>query len=123
MLAKIRQGSALLLEGLKAYEPRRLTGEGAAEMVRLLAGVERSVVAAKAISARRVEETRLHKRQGHRDAAHWLASETGESAADSAGLLNATRQMEQLPDVEEAFRSGRLSAAKARQVAGAATCD
>jgi hypothetical protein len=123
MLDKIRQGSALLLDGLTDYEPRRMTGEDAAEMVRLLAGVERSVVAAKAMSARRVEETRLHKRQGHRDAAHWLASETGESAADSAGLLNATRQMEQLPQVKEAFRSGRLSAAKARQVAGAASCD
>lgn len=123
MLEKMRQGSALLLEGLNDYEPRCLTGEDAAEMVRLLSGVERSVVAAKALSARRVEETRLHKRQGHRDAAHWLASETGESAADSAGLLAAARQMEQLPQVEEAFRSGRLSAAKARQVAGAASCD
>jgi hypothetical protein len=100
-----------------------MTGEDAAEMVLLLSGVERRVVAAKARSARRVEETSLHKRQGHRDAAHWLASETGESAADAAGLLVAARQMEKLPEVEEAFRSGQLSPAKARQVAGAATCD
>jgi hypothetical protein len=122
-LDKIRQGAGLLNEGLAQFDPRTMTGEDAAEMVLLLSGVERRVVAAKARSARRVEETRLHKRQGHRDAAHWLASETGESAADSAGLLVAARQMEQLPEVEEAFRSGKLSPAKARQVAGAATCD
>ena len=120
---KIRRGSALLEEGLADFDPRTMTGEDAAKMVHLLSGVERIVVAAKALSARRVEETRLHRRQGHRDAAHWLASETGESAADAAGLLAAARQMEKLPKIEEAFKTGRLSAAKARQVAGAATCD
>src|ERR1700721_1498567 len=91
---KIRRGSALLEEGLADFDPRTMTGEDAAKMVHLLSGVERIVVAAKALSARRVEETRLHRRQGHRDAAHWLASETGEPAADSAGLLNPTPQME-----------------------------
>ena len=120
---KIRRGSALLEEGLAEFDPRTMTGDEAAKMVHLLSGVERVVVAAKARSARRVEETNLHRRQGHRDAAHWLASETGESAADAAGLLAAARQMEKLPQIEEAFRTGRLSPAKARQVAGAATCD
>jgi hypothetical protein len=123
MLDKIRRGSALLDEGLAEFEPRTMTGEDAAKMVRLLSGVEKRVVAAKARAARRVEETSLHRRQGHRDAAQWLATETGESTSDAAGLLAAARQMEQLPQVEEAFKSGRLSAAKARQVAGAATCD
>lgn len=81
------------------------------------------MVAAKALCARRVEQTNLHKRHGHKDAASWLASETGESQTDSNGLLAAARQMEKLPEVAEAFRSGRLSPAQARQVAGAATCD
>jgi Domain of unknown function (DUF222) len=120
---KIRRGSALLIEGLADFDPRTMTGGDAAKMVRVLSRVERMVVAAKARSARRVEETNLHRREGHRDAAHWLASETGESPSDSAGLLNAARQMEKLPEVEEAFREGRLSPAKARQVAGAASCD
>ena len=120
---KIRRGTALLHEGLADFDPHLLTGEGAAELVRILAEAERAVVAAKTLSARRVEETSLHKRHGHRDAAHWLASETGEPASEAAGLLAAARQMEKLPEVAEAFKAGRLSPAKARQVAGAASCD
>jgi hypothetical protein len=122
-LEKVRKATSLLHDALSDFDPDLLTGEGAAELVRILAGAERLVVAAKTLSARRVEETNLHKRHGHRDAAHWLASETGEAASDAAGLLAAARQMESLPQVSEAFRAGRLSPAKARQVAGAAAVD
>jgi hypothetical protein len=120
---KIRRATILLEEGLAGFDPDLLTGEGAAELVRRLARAERLVVAAKTLCARRVEETNLHKRHGHRDAAHWLASETGEAASEAAGLLAAARQMEELPQVQEAFKAGRLSPAKARQVAGAAAVD
>jgi hypothetical protein len=120
---QIRRGTALLQKGLADFDPHSLTGEGAVELVRLLAEAERAVVAAKTLSARRVEETNLHKRHGHRDAAQWLATETGEPASEAAGLLAAARQMEKLPEVAEAFKAGRLSPAKARQVAGAASCD
>jgi hypothetical protein len=120
---QIRRGTALLQKGLSDFDPHTLTGEGAVELVRILAEAERSVVAAKTLSARRVEETNLHKRHGHRDAAQWLASETGEPTSEAAGLLAAARQMEKLPEVAEAFKAGLLSPAKARQVAGAASCD
>ena len=120
---QIRRGTALLQKGLSDFDPHTLTGEGAVELVRILAEAERSVIAAKTLSARRVEETNLHKRHGHRDAAQWLASETGEPKSEAAGLLAAARQMEKLPEIAEAFKAGRLSPAKARQVAGAATWD
>ena len=120
---QIRQGTAILRQGLAEFDPRLLTGEAAADLVRILAEAERTVVAAKTLAARRVEETNLHKRRGHRDAAQWLASETGDSTSDSAGMLAAARQMEELPEVAEAFKAGLLSPAKARQVAGAASCD
>ena len=65
---QIRRGTALLREGLTDFDPHLLTGEDAARLVRVLAEAERAVVAAKALSARRVEETNVHKRHGHRDA-------------------------------------------------------
>ncbi|MGO9344607.1 MAG: DUF222 domain-containing protein [Acidimicrobiales bacterium] len=120
---QIRRGAALIQKGLSYFDPHVLTGEGAVELVRILSEAERAVVAAKTLSARRVEETNLHRRHGHRDAAQWLAAETGEPASEAAGLLAAARQMEKLPAVAEAFKAGLLSSAKARQVAGAATCD
>ncbi len=122
-IEQIRRGTAMIQKGLCDFDPQLLTGEGAVDLVRILAEAERAVVAAKTLSARRVEETTLPRRHGHRDAAQWLASETGEPTSEAAGLLAAARQMEKLPQVAEAFKAGRLSPAKARQVAGAATCD
>jgi hypothetical protein len=122
-VAKITRATALIKEALSDFQPALLTADSAAEAVRILAKTERMVVAAKTLSARRVEETNLHKRNGHKDAATWLANETGESTSDAAGMLAAARQMEALPDVADAFKAGDLSPAKARQVAGAASVD
>ncbi len=110
--AKINRATALIQEALSDFEPALLTADSAAEAVRILAKTERMVVAAKTLSARRVEETNLHKRHGHKDAATWLANETGEAPSESAGMLAAARQMESLPDVAEAFKAGDLSPAK-----------
>jgi hypothetical protein len=122
-LDKLRRGTALIEEALSDFESGVLTGDDAAKVVRMLAQTERIVVAAKSLAARRVEETNLHKRHGHKDAATWLANETGEAQSETAGMLAAVRQMESLPQIAEAFRAGELSPAKARQVAGAAAID
>jgi hypothetical protein len=122
-ITRIRTAISDLQVALTELEPGLLTGEGAADMVKILASAEHGLVAARTMCARRVEQTRVHKKHGHSDAATWMASETGEPVSDSAGLLAAARQMEKLPEVKEAFRDGKLSPSKARQVAGAATTD
>jgi len=120
---KIRRAVALLQEAVSEFDPDLLTGQGAADLVGVLAEGERAILAAKAFSARKVERSKIFKRHGHSDAAKWLATETGESTSDAAKLLATVRQMEDLPEVQEAFKNGKLSGAKARQVAGAATVD
>jgi hypothetical protein len=122
-VTKIRKGIALIQDGVSEFDADLLTGEGAADLVGVLAEGERLLVAAKALCARRVEQTNVHKRHGHSDAAKWLATETGEATSDAAGLLVATRQMENLPEVADAFKAGKLSCSKAKQVAGAASVD
>jgi hypothetical protein len=60
---------------------------------------------------------------GHRSAAHWVAEATGETVGAAARTLQTARALEQLPDTDEAFRSGRLSEVQAAEVAGAASAD
>ncbi|MFZ0664869.1 MAG: DUF222 domain-containing protein [Acidimicrobiales bacterium] len=120
---KIREGVSLIQQGLAEFEPGLLTAQGAADLVGIAARGERSLVALKVLSARRVEQTNHHRHEGHRDAAKWLAGETGDTNYEAASLLAAARQMEQLPDVSDAFKAGKLSPTQARQVASAASCD
>jgi hypothetical protein len=73
--------------------------------------------------ARRVQETRLHEQQGHKQMSTWLSGLTGDPAGQSAQKLETARQIEAHPEVEEAFRAGDLSEAQAREVASVADHD
>ena len=71
----------------------------------------------KALAAKRAAETELHRRDGHRSAAEWLARKTGESLGHAAGSLQLADQMEDHPGLGDALRSGELSHARAHKVA------
>src|ERR1017187_6871613 len=60
---------------------------------------------------------------GHRHASEWLAAESGDSLGGAVSVLEAASAVSKLPELEDAFRSGELSAAQAKEVAGAAICD
>jgi hypothetical protein len=60
------------------------------EIKRLMAsGIMRAAV--------RVEETRLHEREGHKRTGTWLAGLTGESVGQAASMLEAARSIEPIP--------------------------
>ncbi len=72
------------------------------------------------LAARRVQQTNLHEQQGHKLAPTFLASITGESVGSAASMLETAKSIEAHPAISEAFRSGSLSEAKAKQIASAA---
>jgi Domain of unknown function (DUF222) len=100
--------------------PGTLEGRRAAELFDDAARAERLCTAIKARLSRRVEETKVWHEGGHRSAAHWVAEATGETVGAAVRTLETARVLEQLPDTDEAFRSGRLSEVQAAVVAGAA---
>ncbi|MCZ7525826.1 MAG: hypothetical protein M5U14_05200 [Acidimicrobiia bacterium] len=65
----------------------------------------------------------MHRRWGYATAAQWLAARSGSSVGDASGLLEVARRVEGLAETRDAFVSGRLSAAQAGAVAGAAEAD
>ncbi len=113
----------LLRETVGSLEPRCLGGDDAARLLELFAEAERLAAAGKALAARRVEETNLWRRSGHRSAASWLAATTGSSVGAAVGTLETARRLEALPATAEAQRAGRLSEAQAREIASAAAAD
>jgi hypothetical protein len=113
----------LLRREVASLEPRTFRSDDAARLLKLFAEAERLAAAGKALMARRVEETNLWRRDGHRSAASWLAATTGSSVGAAVGTLETARRLEDLPATAEAQRDGRLSEAQAREVAAAATAD
>ncbi|MDQ6949270.1 MAG: HNH endonuclease [Actinomycetota bacterium] len=123
MFATVTAAINLLRRALASLEPRTFDGHGAARLLKLFAEAERLAAAGKALMARRVEETKLWKHDGHRSAASWLAAATGSSVGTAIGTLETARRLEDLPATAEAQRQGRLSEVQAREIASAAKAD
>ena len=104
-------------------EPGTFDVTGAKKLVDLFTRAERLSVAGRGLAARRVQDAVSWKRDGHRSAAHWLASTTGVSVGAASRSLQTARDLEALPETAEAFRAGELSEAQAAEIAGAATQD
>ena len=100
-----------------------LDGPDAVALLELAARAERICASIKAYAARRVEETKVWRKEGHRTAAHWVAEATGETVGAAARTLETARALEYLPDTDAAFRAGELSATQTAEIASAASAD
>ena len=113
----LSEAISLLESFVATFEPGRYSGDDAAVLVERFTRGEHLCATGKALSAKRATETDLHRKDGHRSAAEWLAKKTGESLGQAAGSLQLADQMEHHRELGDALRSGELSHARARQVA------
>jgi hypothetical protein len=102
------------------YDPDLYLVDDATDMLERLSKVSRQFDAAKMRTARRLEKVDAHKDQGFNDAANWLSSFTGESAGQAQGKLETAKKVEAHPRLSEAVKKGKLSEAKAKEIAGVA---
>jgi hypothetical protein len=100
--------------------PRAFDAQRAVELFNDAARAERLCTAIKSRLARRVEETKVWRDSGHRSAAHWVAEATGETVGAAARTLETARALEQLPNTDNAFRSGVLSETQAAEITSTA---
>jgi hypothetical protein len=113
----LTEAIALLESFVSTFEPGRYGGEDAARLVEHFSRGEHLCATGKALAAKRATETELHKRDGVRSAAEWLARKTGDTLGGAAGSLQLADQMGDHLELGEALRKGQLSHARARQVA------
>jgi hypothetical protein len=107
----------------RALDPACLDGPTAASLVEIAARGERICAAIKALGARRVGDTGVWRKGGHRSAAHWVAEATGETVGAAGRALETARALDHLPDTGSAFRTGELSSTQAAEIASAAGAD
>ncbi len=119
-VADAEEAGRVLARFVATLESERYTGGDSIALVRLFTAVERTASAGKTLAARRVEEANLHRLTGHRSAAELLAASTGDSVGEAKGLLRLGDQLPHRPELDEAFRGGRLSRRRATLVAEAA---
>src|SRR6266496_3788292 len=115
-LEELDSAVAPLKRVLDRLEPGTLDVAQCKRAVDLYSQAERLAVAGRGVVARRVEEAVSWKRDGHRSAAHWLASATGVSVGAAARSLQTARELEELPETADAFRAGELSEAQATRI-------
>lgn len=120
MFEMLRSALAGLRESLSSVEQEHVSGDDAAALVELFTEAERVAAAGRTLAARRVEETKVWQRQGHRSAAHWVASKLGVPLGHAIGVLETAGNLKELPETRKAFYSGRLSEVQAREISGAA---
>jgi hypothetical protein len=100
-----------------------MSAEQAKELVSWFSRIEHLAAAGKTLSAGRAAQTGILREAGHKNAASWLANETGDSLGGALRLLETAEQLRQLPVLEGAVRSGELSPTQSFLAAGAATAD
>src|SRR5687767_9038584 len=86
-----------------------LTGEQAVMVLKAAALAQNMLASVKAEAARRVADTGVYRRDGHRSAAHQLASVSGSSVGAAKSELEAAERLKDLPATTAAQREGRLS--------------
>ena len=119
-VAEVRAAVSSLRALVARFEPNVLAGRDAAALVEAFDEIERLGAAGRALAARRVDETNQWRLEGQRSAASWVAAKTGTSVGTAGGAIETAKRLEELPATREAFVSGRLSEAQAREIASAA---
>jgi hypothetical protein len=119
----VTEALSLLGSFVADFEPGLYSGEDAATLVELFARGEHLCATGKALAAKRATETELHRKDGSRSAAEWLATKTGDTVGGAAGSLQLADQMEDHQGLGDALRSGELSQTRAQKVAGVLKLD
>jgi hypothetical protein len=123
MLEQIHRVVAELSAISRAFEPGCVDGDDAATLVELATRGERLCASIKARAARRADDTKVWKRDGHRSAQNWLAEKTGETVGAAARSLETARRLDSLPETAAAFEEGELSETQAHEIGDAASAD
>ena len=115
-VAEVTGAVEVLSAFVAGFEPARFSGSDAETLVGLFTRASRLCEAGKALSAKRATDANRHQASGFKTPSQWLASLTGDSVGDAADTLELASTMEHHPGVDDSYRKGRLSKARAKAV-------
>ena len=123
MFEAVKDAVATLKSHVAELGHQSLSGADAADLLQLLAEGERVCAAGRTVAARHIEVSKIWQREGHRNAAEWIAAKTGTFVGHAIGALETAHRLEELPMTKAAFMSGSLSELQAREISAAAITD
>lgn len=121
MYERLKRTISTLKEIVESLDPEVLEPAFAADLVKDFSEAERLCSAGKGLAARRVEASGAWRKTGERSAAHWMSRQTGEPLGSAISLLQTAQRVAELPQVDKALRSGKLSCPQANEIASAAS--
>ena len=120
-LSELRDIEGAVRAFVSPLEPEDVPVVYAAQVFERLSTIERLIVSAKTLVARRVDEAGGYRSAGCRSTAEQLAKAAGTSTSAAKRMLDASHQLEELPTVADAMRDGKLSEPAAEAIASAAS--
>lgn len=123
VLAIVTRSVADIEAVLADFEPGALCGADAVIAVDAFAKGEKLCATGKALAAQRATSANVHKAEGQANPAVWLAQRTGDTLGRAGDALSTAAVLKGLPHLDAALRAGELSAARAAQVADAASAN
>ena len=105
------------------FDPDLVDGHTAVGIVEQAACIEKLAAAVKVLAAKRVKDTDAWRGNSDRSAAHYLARVSGIGVGAARDALDMVTRLRDLPGVNEAVRSGRLSTQQAAVISEAAAAD
>ena len=105
------------------FDPSAITPAEAASLVRDASAIENMAATIKALAARRAADSGAWRREGAKSPAHDLARTTGTTLARAREALDTAAELEKLPVLAAAARSGELSPTQVAPIADAASKD
>jgi len=115
--ASVFEARDSIREFVSTFEPGCYSGEDAAKLVAVFNELKRMVSFGLARASKRVEETRLYERDGHKRPATHLAGVMGEAVGQASALLDLAKILEAHPETAEAFSKAEISETQVRVIA------
>lgn len=120
MFENAKQGLEALKKSVAEAQPDTLAGKAALDLMEIYAEAERVAAAGKTLMAKRMADSGAWRKRGERSAAHFVANTTGTSVGSAVNVLETAARLSELPQTDEALRSGKLSQTQAKEIASAA---
>jgi hypothetical protein len=105
-----------LRAALMRFEPGEFSGADCVRLADELAVTEKACATARLLASARAAQAGAHKERGFKDAAAWLARQSGTTGTQAREALQTAQRLEDCPDTKQALLAGDISLQQAGEI-------
>jgi hypothetical protein len=108
--------ASALRAALMRFEPGEFSGADCARLADELAVTEKACATARLLASARAAQAGAHKERGFKDAAAWLARQSGTTGNQAREALQMAQRLDDCPDTKQALLAGDISLQQAGEI-------